>query len=66
MEGFQCLDGSNQLDMDNDYKYKHMLSRNRPENMSVDINLNNKTEVTRRQDESSYYPDMSLESEYAL
>lgn len=66
IEGFECLSGSNQLDMSNDYRYKHMLSRNRPENLSVDVHLGDKTQVNRRNDENSYYPDMSLESEYAL
>jgi hypothetical protein len=65
VENFDCLNGSDQLDM-NDYQDKHMLSRTRPENLSVDVNLNRNTEVLKREDEKSFYPDMSLESEYAI
>jgi hypothetical protein len=63
-ENFECLNGSNQLNISDEYQYKGNLSK-KQEHQLINANLNNTTEI-RRQDEQSYYPDMSLESEYAL
>lgn len=66
IENFECLNGQGQLDISDEYKYKNMLSRRHPEEVNVDVNLNQSTQELKRPDEQNYYPDMSLENEYAL
>lgn len=66
IENFECLNGQDKLKISNEYKYKHMLSRSHPEEVNLNVNLNNSTQQLKRPDEQSYYPDMSLENEYAL
>lgn len=66
IESFGCLNGANQLNTSDEYKYKHMLSRQHPEKVDLQVKLDKTTQQMRRPDEQSYYPDVSLESEYAL
>lgn len=66
VEGFGCLNGSNQMDISNEYRMKGDLSRRRQNPLTVDIQLDKNQETRVRSDESSFLPDMSLESEYAL
>jgi hypothetical protein len=64
IENFECLDGSNQLNISDEYQYKGDLSKQQ-ESRVINANLNNTTELMH-QDEKTFYPNMSLESEYAL
>lgn len=66
IENFDCLDGSNQLQISDDYNLKGSLSRHNQGNMmNLNVQLDGTNQVNRS-DEKTYYPDMSLESEYAL
>lgn len=66
IEGFECLDGSNQLEISQDHSLKGSLSKhNQGDLMSVNVRLD-KSNQMNRPDEQTYLPDMSLESEYAL
>ena len=66
IENFECLDGHEQLEISDEYQYKNMLSRQHPQDVDFNVQLNNSTKQLKRPDEQLYYPDMSLENEYAL
>jgi hypothetical protein len=66
IEGFDCLNGSNQLEISQEHNLKGSLSKhNQGDLMSVNVRLDNSNQMNRP-DEQTYLPDMSLESEYAL
>jgi len=66
IENFECLDGSSQLGYSNEYEYQYKGNLSKKQDQQVvNAHLNNTNEM-RRPDEQTYYPDMSLESEYAL
>ena len=67
VEGFECLSGKNQLNISDEYSQKGDLSRSRPQETIVNSQLNSQTnQASQRPDEKHFYPDMSLENEYAL
>lgn len=66
VEGFECLDGSDQLELSTEHQLKGSLSKhNQGNKLNVNVRLD-KSNQMNRPDEQTYYPDMSLESEYAL
>lgn len=66
IEGFECLDGSDQLELSTEHQLKGSLSKhNQGNKMNVNVQLDTNNQINRP-DEQTYYPDMSLESEYAL